>query len=290
MAADQLRALVEILDGVLRKVLSGTPAEADRAPVLGLLPELLKAVTPRTTFDTADPKVAARMATLALLSQPRIPLCNVPCIHGSGIFAIYYEGANPLYTGISGSETPIYVGRVDPEREDASSPVEQGTRLTRRLSELGRSITSAETYASSRWPGSEAIRLSDFQYKHLVCATHAQLIAAKYLTELFWPLWNNETLTCWGIAKHGYSTETRMNRRSPWDVAHPGRGWALGEGLQDALTLDEIRECIAITLRICPARRDPAVLYQEILNSIFQGNLSLSPGSIPPVKKMKESD
>jgi hypothetical protein len=39
--------------------------------------------------------------------------------------------------------------------------------------------------------------------RRLVCATNAQLVAEKHLIRTFWPIWNSETKTCWGMSKHG---------------------------------------------------------------------------------------
>ena len=279
MASEHLRATLEILDEVLRRLISGTQAEAHRVQILQLLPELLRGFSPRASFDPADPKVAARMAALALLMQPKAPLSNVAPAYGSGIFAIYYEGAHPLYAPIAGSETPIYVGRVHPAYEDASTIVEQGTRLTERLSALARSIASVETYSKSRWPDRERIELCEFQYRRLVCATHAQLVAEKYLIRVLCPLWNPETEACWGLSKHD-AGRARVNERSPWDVAHPGRQWALSNGMRDALTPGQIGERIAMTLKKCPPQRDRAALFQELIGSLFQSDSTLAGQSI----------
>jgi hypothetical protein len=92
------------------------------------------------------------MVAMALLAQPRIPLADVRPSYGSGVYAIYYEGAHPLYRAISGTETPIYVGKADPAKDDASTPREQGARLTGRLLEHAGTIETAERYSRNGLP------------------------------------------------------------------------------------------------------------------------------------------
>lgn len=89
---------------------------------------------PRATFDPADPKAIGRMVSIALLAQPLIALEDIQPAYGSGVYAIYYRGEHPLYASISGSETPIYVGKADPANHDASTAREQGAKLTARAS------------------------------------------------------------------------------------------------------------------------------------------------------------
>jgi hypothetical protein len=227
---------------------------------------------PRATFDPADPKVVGRMVSLALLAQPLVPLRRVVPAYGSGVYAIYYRGDHPLYAGISRTETPIYVGKADPQNDDASDSREQGSRLTARLLEHAGTIGTAEAYAGAgNLPeGLHTIRLEDFECRRLVCATNAQLVAEKHLIRTFWPLWNQETKACWGMSKHGDAATTRANKRSPWDVVHPGRNWALDARLVDSLSPDQIRTKVAETLEKVPPRTDHASLLEEMLQAFRQ--------------------
>lgn len=226
---------------------------------------------PRANFDPSDPKVVGRMVALALLAQIRVPLSAVEQTYGSGVYAIYYHGDHPLYAAISGTETPIYVGKADPVSGDASTPREQGAKLTGRLLEHAGTIATAEAYAASH-PSDQfpPIRLADFTCRRLVCATNAQLVAEKHLIGMFWPLWNSETKACWGMSKHGDAAKTRANKRSPWDVAHPGRQWALDDLLVDSLTIDETAARIQTTLAKTPPRADHASLLEEVLSAFRQ--------------------
>lgn len=228
-------------------------------------------ITPRASFDPSDPKVVGRMVALALLAQVRVPLNTIEPTYGSGVYAIYYEGDHPLYQAISGTETPIYVGKADPASGDASTVREQGPRLTGRLLEHAGTIATAANYIETVTPaGIHPIRLEDFTCRRLVCATNAQLVAEKHLIGMFWPLWNSETKACWGMSKHGDSAKTRSNKRSPWDVVHPGRLWALDELLVDSLSLDEIRVRIDAIIERVPPRTDHANLLEEVLGAFRQ--------------------
>jgi hypothetical protein len=249
--------------------------------------ELARAATdpirmPLTSFDPSDPKTIGRVVALALLAQARVPLRSIESAYGSGVYAIYYEGDHPLYRRISGTETPIYVGKADPSDSDASTSREQGPRLTGRLIEHAGTIATAEGYAALP-EGMHRIRLADFTCRRLVCATNAQLVAEKHLIGMFWPLWNSETKACWGMSKHGDAAKTRANKRSPWDVVHPGRAWALDPVLEDSLSLEQIRERIDENLDDAPPRTDHASLLEEVLAAFRQEHPDLSAPLIPPL-------
>lgn len=240
--------------------------------------------TPRTSFDPSDPKVVGRMVALALLAQIRVPLNQIEPAYGSGVYAIYYEGGHPLYQAISGTETPIYVGKADPSSGDASTVREQGPRLTGRLLEHAGTIATAAGYAlNDLAAGLHPIRLEDFTCRRLVCATNAQLVAEKHLIGMFWPLWNSETKACWGMSKHGDAAKTRANKRSPWDVVHPGRAWALDTLLEDSLTPDEIRSRINDILIKVPARTNHATLLEEVLTAFRQHDMIVDIPTVSPL-------
>jgi hypothetical protein len=257
-------------DAVLKRIRDGL---GDFARVLeDARAETDKVRLPRTTFDPFEPKTVGRMVALALLAQPLVPLATGPDAYGSGIYAIYYTGDHPLYAAISGTETPIYVGKADPKEPDASNPREQGNKLTGRLREHAGTISEAEEYADSRQlpPGLNPIHLADFKCRRLVCATNAQLVAEVHLIKMFWPLWNSETKACWGMSKHGDAAVTRKNKRSPWDVVHPGRDWALDAILENSLEPSVIEGRIRSTLDRAPPRKDHAALLEEMLAAFRQ--------------------
>jgi hypothetical protein len=267
---------------VVRRIREGLAAHAEAVEVARSATDPIR--TPRATFDPADPKAIGRMVSIALLAQPLVPLSDVQPAYGSGVYAIYYRGDHPLYVAISGSETPIYVGKADPANDDASTTREQGAKLTARLLEHAGTIGTAEGYARKLPANLSPIRLADFTCRRLVCATNAQLVAEKHLIRTFWPVWNSETKACWGMSKHGDAASTRANKRSPWDVVHPGRVWALDGRLVDSLDPNEIAKRINATLQRAPARRDHAALLEEMLAGFRQDDAPpAADDDIPPV-------
>ena len=275
-----IKALNEALDAVLaaagdnppqavvRRIREGLAAHAGAVESARSASDPVR--MPNGTFDPSDPKVVGRMVSLALLAQPLVRLADIRPSYGSGVYAIYYTGDHPLYAGIARSETPIYVGKADPVNDDASTTREQGAKLTARLLEHAGTIATAAGYADQLPEGLHPIRLEDFLSRRLVCATNAQLVAEKHLIRTFWPVWNAETKACWGMSKHGDAASTRANKRSPWDVVHPGRQWALDERLVNSIEPNEIAERIAATLARVPPRRDHAELLEEMLRGFRQ--------------------
>ena len=266
---------------VIRRVKTGLAEHFDALETLRTKTEPV--TMPRATFDPADPKAIGRVVSIALLAQPRVPLGEVRNAYGSGVYAIYYEGDHPLYAGITRTETPIYVGKADPAADDASNPREQGPKLTGRLIEHANTIRVAAAYADKLPAGLSPIRLDDFVCRRLVCATNAQLVAEKHLISTFWPLWNQETKTCWGMSKHGDAAKTRKNKRSPWDVVHPGRAWALDALLENSLEPAQIEEKVAEVLAKYPPRKDHAELLEEMLAGFRQDDGAPKIETVPPV-------
>ncbi len=177
---------------------------------------------PASVLDPSDPAIVGEIIALRLLAQPRVPLDVVggTRFYGSGVYAIYYRGEFDAYAPLRESETPIYVGKVDPKDHGAATPEEQGERLWKRLvQDHAKNIGRVEN-----------LDLGDFDCRFLVVRSAWQSTAETYLIERFHPVWNNESKVCYGFGKHGDSASTRANTRSPWDELHPGRPWAWADG------------------------------------------------------------
>ena len=154
-------------------------------------------------FDPNHPENVGKFAGTTMLKQPRMPLGSVPRFYGSGVYAIYYIGGFPAYLPISGTETPIYVGKADPFIFDAQTPQEQGDRLYGRLNrEHARSILQAEQYSQNTCTNN-FIQVIDFECRYLVVRGMWPVTAKSYLTRLFRPIWNDEVGICHGFGKHG---------------------------------------------------------------------------------------
>ncbi len=270
-----LRAGLQELRGVL-PTLSKPAAKKAMVELLSLINEIEETradldpiKNPGSSFDPSDPDTAGRLVALALIAQDRVPLGRVPRIYGSGVYAVYYRGDHPLYAKVSGTETPIYVGKADPQSPNARTPREQGPQLVGRLRDHRRMIETVGGYAE-REGLPHPLRLEDFEARRLVCATNAQLVAEKHLIAMFRPIWNNEIGICWGISKHGDAATTRANKRSPWDVVHPGRAWAMAESLDDKATPAEIEHGIADHFEQKPPYRDTVHIVRDFLAAFVQ--------------------
>jgi len=219
---DEVRDLINGLEGYLVAVQGGKRrptqmlhALSERFQTVAFTVDPIK--QPPFVFDPSDPQMLGRITACVLLLQPRQPFAQIrdEKFYGSGIYAIYYKGNFESYKAISGTETPVYVGKADPQTPGAATPIAQGEKLAGRLSEHGRSIGMAAN-----------ILIKDFECRYLVVKSGMQKAAEEYLIHYFRPIWNSEMQICFGIGKHGDSAVTRGNKRSPWDVMHPGRKWA----------------------------------------------------------------
>ena len=200
------------------------------------LSELDPVKGPKTVFDPGNPRTIGFFIAMALTAQSRQSLSQLGKLYGSGVYAIYYNGSFELYAPLRGTETPIYVGQAAPSIDHAQTAVEQGARLAARLDEHRNNIKRA----------SVTLDIADFDYRSLVVQTGWETGAEDYLIRLFRPIWNRETNLVFGLGKHGDSSKTRRNKRSPWDTLHEGRAWAIDEEIADAKSPAKIaKELIA---------------------------------------------
>jgi len=164
---------------------------------------------PLNVLDPSDPYTVGQLIADTLLVQPRIALADVAAekFYGSGVYAIYYKGDFDAYQPARGTETPLYIGKVDPKTPGAETVEEQGTKLYDRLrADHARSVNDAEN-----------LDINDFECRYLVVKSAWQNTTETYLIARFKPIWNNEVGICYGIGKHGDSAKTRSNKRSPWE-------------------------------------------------------------------------
>lgn len=171
---------------------------------------------PAHQFDPADPSTMGRLIARTMLEQKLHSLYDLQRFWGSGVYAIYYTGNFNAYCSISGTDIPIYVGKVNPSNSNAQTPQEQGDKLWQRLvKDHAKNIGLATN-----------LDVKDFQCRYLVTSSTWQNTAESYLIDTFKPAWNSEMKVCYGFGKHGDHSTTRANTRSPWDELHPGRPWA----------------------------------------------------------------
>lgn len=189
---------------------------------------------PMEVLDPSDPHTVGEVIAGRLLAQPRVPLASIEKFYGSGVYAIYYIGSFRAYRLASGTGTPLYVGKADPKTPAARTPEAQGIRLFRRLQDHQKSTRSATN-----------LDVDHFECRYLVVKSAWQVTAETYLIDRFKPIWNKEVKICYGFGKHGDSSKTRRNKRSPWDTLHPGRPSALTEDTTpNELSQEQIVELI----------------------------------------------
>lgn len=243
-----LRKMREEIEGLTRE-LQTTTARLD--PIL----------RPDAMFDPADPTTAGRVVALTMVAQARHPLSAIPAFYGAGVYALYYKGDYEHYRPLSGTDHPIYVGKADPVNPSAKDAVAQGVKLSDRLRDHAKSIRKATT----------TLNIEDFDCRFLIVQSGFQKSAEDYLINKFKPIWNSETKICFGLGKHGDSSDTRGNKRSPWDTLHPGRAWA------DASSENQkLPSLIAEQIRTHLERHRPYRDVQEILDRFMVDMRQLS--------------
>jgi hypothetical protein len=216
---------------------------------------------PASIFDPTDPNTAGRVVALTLVAQARHPLAAIPEFYGAGVYAIYYRGGFAPYVPLAGTDHPIYVGKADPDNQAAKDAVSQGTKLSGRLNEHAKSIRKATTTLS----------IDDFECRFLIVQTGFQKSAEDYLINFFKPIWNSETKICFGLGKHGDSSETRGNKRSPWDTMHPGREWA-SSSTENQKAPELIHSQIAMHLANNPPYTDIHQIFDQFMTDMRQLN------------------
>ncbi len=215
---------------------------------------------PTAVFDPSNPKLVGRFVALAMVAQDRHPLSNIPKFYGSGVYAIYYKGSFPAYHPISNTETPIYVGQASPSLSNARTPVEQGAKLSGRLSDHRKNIGKAMS----------TLDLVDFEFRSLVVQSGWETAAEDYLIHFFRPIWNSETNILYGLGKHGDSATTRANKRSPWDTLHPGRAWAAAS-TEDAKSIGQIEAELVIHFKQNAVYPDLQSVIGDFVEELRQG-------------------
>lgn len=277
---EEIRTLLAELD-TLGPSLSKLASKKTREALYELYSEVLSSASrldpvrePTTWFDPADPYTAGRLVAVALLAQPRVPLDLISRSYGAGVYAIYYTGDHPVYAPISGTETPIYVGKADPTSGTAKIPREQGQTLFGRLSDHRKVIRTVEKWAASQLlsPPEHPLHIADFECRRLVTATNAQTYAESHLISLFEPIWNKETRICWGISMHG-DTEGRNNSRPPWHVLHRGVAWAMAAKRTDSRPIEQIVDDIAAHFAKRPAFASEEEIIDRFLKAFTQDPL-----------------
>ena len=172
-------------------------------------------------YNPLDKRNLGTSVSDAMLSKELVLLPPGETFLGAGIYAIYSRGNHPLYRALleaersRGTRIPIYVGKAVPEGARKGGPgidVPSGPVLYKRLREHAESITEATN-----------LKLGDFECRYLIVDDIWIPLGESLLIKKFAPLWN---LVVDGFGNHDPGKGRHNQRRSPWDVVHPGRSWA----------------------------------------------------------------
>ena len=174
-----------------------------------------------TPYNPLDKVNLAKSIEAEILRRDCMPLDEADHIQGSGVYLIYYNGPFKHYASISESNrgscnVPIYVGKAIPKggRKGGMPNVAagQGTSLASRLRKHALTVRATST-----------LNIADFRFRYLVLDEIWIPLGENILIETFKPLWN-VAIDGFGINDPGKGRAAQ--KKSPWDVLHPGRDYA----------------------------------------------------------------
>lgn len=170
-------------------------------------------------FNPLDMDNLADSLVRALEAKPAATLEDLPTFTGAGLYALYYVGSFPAYSGIvsraeQGKEIPLYVGKAVPKGARKGQAKEGSTtqQLRARLAKHARSIDAAQN-----------LELSDFRARWLVTEQIWIPLGESALIQEYQPIWNS-----WldGFGNNDPGKGRHQGKVSMWDTLHPGRTWA----------------------------------------------------------------
>jgi hypothetical protein len=143
---------------------------------------------------------------------------------GTGVYALYYIGKNPLYRKYSelnrlSYNCPIYVGKAVPkgwrQSRYSDNAFKKSRELISRLNEHGKSISSVK-----------GLLLKDFMCRFVIFEEEGSDMISTVeaaLIKLNKPVWNTAID---GFGNHDPGKGRYEQAKSGWDVLHEGRIWA----------------------------------------------------------------
>jgi hypothetical protein len=155
------------------------------------------------------------------------PVHNLPppeSFLGTGVYALYYIGSNPLYQRYAelnrlAYNYPIYIGKAVPkgwrQSRSSDSVLTQSRELFSRLREHSRSISAVD-----------GLSVENFMCRFVIFeAEGSDMISTieAALIKLNRPLWNTSVD---GFGNHDPGKGCYEQAKSDWDVIHQGRAWA----------------------------------------------------------------
>jgi hypothetical protein len=175
-------------------------------------------------FDPLSVENVGVTLAVELVEQPIHPLPppGTPFL-GAGVYAIYYCGKHPAYSGLinldggaGGTRYPVYIGSA--VRENAKQGF--NPRATTQARIWMRLINHSESIRDVQQAGLDPhLRLEDFRCRFLVLNDAHITLAESVLIATFRPAWNGM-----GFGSKVVGGERMTGRPSLWDSLHPGRG------------------------------------------------------------------
>lgn len=177
----------------------------------------------------------------ALLRMAVLPLSETGHLVGAGVYAIYFTGDFPAYKPIAARNAdnqflqPIYVGKAVPKgarKGGLGFDAGKGKALRDRLNQHAASINEASN-----------LELADFHYRALTVDDIWIPLGENVVIEKYQPLWN---LVIDGFGNKTPGKGRATQKRSSWDVLHPGRKFVEALALAaNPLSADEVAQKVA---------------------------------------------
>jgi len=176
---------------------------------------------PEQPYNPLEKRHLAEGVVRALLDRACGPLPPTEAFGGAGVYALYYHGDfapyAPLTTANARGEcnVPIYVGRArypGARKGFEDDAADDRQSLFDRLSEHAESINAAAN-----------LKIAHFRCRYLMTDELWVALAERLLLEQYQPVWN---VVIDGFGNHDPGAGRTNQKRSPWDVLHPGRHWA----------------------------------------------------------------
>jgi hypothetical protein len=173
-------------------------------------------------YNPLDKKNLGVNVADALLARPVGPLPPEEKFLGAGIYVLYYTGDYPHYLSLAianreeNFKHPIYVGKAVPKgarKGGIGFDKPAGPVLFDRLEEHAESIQATSE-----------LKIVDFSCRYLVVDDIWIPLGESLLIEMYSPVWNH---VLDGYGNHDPGGGRHKQKRSKWDVVHPGRTWVV---------------------------------------------------------------
>lgn len=217
------------------------------------------------TYNPLDKENLAKSVVNAFLARP---MAGFPTerFEGAGVYALYYAGGHQPYDlyesikvidAVSPKAIPIYIGRS----------VSQGARKGKKKFDdpPGRVLYNRLRIHAASITQASNLDVRDFLCRYIIIDEIWVPLAESLLITTYAPVWN-QAVDGFGIKTPGKGRE--QQRRSEWDVLHPGRGFAV---------------------RLATAKRSEQELRERVANHI-QMFISKQIEEIPERLELKSKD